>query len=175
MGEQNPYASQKYMNTEQLMLKISKKMGGIPADVKPALTNLRKTPLTPWESCKMGATKAVDEWLADPVTKEQPDGVDDKDHKGITALAYAVGADRLPIVKSLVGKKADVGNCDTNGNTAVHYAAGYGRKEVLDYLLGVKGDANKKNSDGKTPLDLAIKNNQAATQKALEAKGGKKS
>merc|ERR1711862_571165 len=110
-------ASQKYMNTEQLMLKISKKMGGIPADVRPALEKLRKNPLTFHEACMMGYEGAVDEYLANPTTKEQPDGVDDRDHKGITPLAYAIGADRLKIVKKLVDQKADPAVCDNAGNT----------------------------------------------------------
>jgi hypothetical protein len=170
IAENGPGASARYMGSEQLMLKVSRKMGGIPGEVKPELKKLDKTPLTLHEAAKMGSSSAVDEFLE----KELADGVDEKDSRGITALGYAIGANRLDIVKSLIKKKADAGACDTDGNTGIHYAAGYGRKEVLEHLIGEKGsNVNAKNSDGKTALDVAEKNGQSAAKDVLKKKGAK--
>merc|ERR1712012_663863 len=98
--------------------------------------------------------RSVEEWVANPETLETPEGLDVKDHQGITPLAYAVGANRLDVAKMLIEKKADPNNCDNKGRNAMHYAAGYGRKENIDYLKkqGVKVD--KADNDGKTPADV---------------------
>jgi len=144
------------------MIKISKRMGGIPPEVKPAVQALRSTPLTLHEACKMGTLKAVNDFLDNPSTTDQPDGIDAKDHRGITALGYAIGANRLDIVKLLIEKKADPKACDTNGNTGIHFAAGYGRKDIIDYLVKAGVSKTQANNDGKTPADFAAKNNQPA-------------
>jgi len=83
-------------------------------------------------------------------------------HRGITALGYAIGANRLDIVKLLIEKKADPKACDTNGNTGIHFAAGYGRKDIIDYLVKAGVSKTQANNDGKTPADFAAKNNQPA-------------
>merc|ERR1712183_819764 len=133
------------------------------------------SPMTIHEACQMGSMSALESFLGNASVTEHPDKVDLHDRKGISPLAYAVGAGRLPLVKKLIGAKADPASCDSAGNSGTHYAAGYGRKDVLEYLLTLKGDVNKKNNDGKTPTDWAVKNKQSATQKVLARKGGKTS
>jgi len=160
--ESNPNAGWKYSNSEPLMMKISKKMGGIPPELKPALNNLRKTPMTFHEACKMGATTSVANFVKSDSVLDQPDGIDGKDHKGITALAYAIGANRTEIVKLLLEKKANPAVCDTKGNSGIHYAAGYGRKDIIDLLVKAGASKTAANKDGKTPADVASQNNQAA-------------
>lgn len=170
-----PQVAQKYMFNENLMMKISKKMGGVPSEVRPEIKSLQKSPMTIHEACQMGSMSALENFLGNASVTEHPDSVDKHDRKGISPLAYAVGAGRLPLVKKLIEKKANPASCDSAGNSGIHYAAGYGRKDVLEYLITMKGDVNKKNNDGKTPADWAVKNKQSATQKVLEGKGGKTS
>ena len=62
-----------------------------------------------------------------------------KDYKGITALGYAIGANRIAVVKLLLDSRANPYAVDSSGNSGLHYAAGYGRKELLESLEGVEG------------------------------------
>merc|ERR1712217_447084 len=154
-------------NNEPLMLKISRAMGGIPEEVKPMLEKIHKNPATIQEACKMGDKKSVKDYLSAPGMD-----IEAKDAKGISCLGYAIGANRIEIVKLLMDKKANPQEVDTSGGTGVHYAAAYGRKELLEYLLKNGGNANKKNTAGQTPLALATKNKQTAVIDLLKQKGG---
>merc|ERR1712061_633902 len=98
--------------------------------------------------------------------------VDAKDAKGISCLGYAVGANRIAVVKLLMEKKANPKEVDANGGSAVHYAAAYGRKDLLEWLVKNGGDVNKQNTAGQTPLGLATKNKQTSTIDFLKQKGG---
>ena len=60
-----------------------------------------------------------------------------QDYKGITALGYAIGANRIAVVKLLLDSRANPYAVDSSGNSGLHYAAGYGRKELLESLGGV--------------------------------------
>ena len=68
-----------------------------------------------------------------------------EDHKGITPLGYAIGANRIAVVKLLLDNRANPYAVDSSGNSGLHYAAGYGRKELLEYLLkaGARGKSNR--------------------------------
>merc|ERR1719195_2275968 len=138
-------------NNEPLMLKLSRAMGGLPEEVKPALERIHKSPVTIQEACKMGDKKSVEDYLKAPGMD-----IDAKDAKGISCLGYAIGANRIAIVKMLMDKKAKPAEVDTSGGSGVHYAAAYGRKELLEFLLKNGGNANKKNTAGQTPLALAV-------------------
>merc|ERR1712137_276068 len=107
----------------------------------------------------MGKAQAVSDYLK----ATGGAGVDVADSKGVMPLGYAIGANRVAIVKTLLENKADPGACDTNGNTAAHIAAAYGRKDILNFLLGAGQSANAKNAAGQTPLALANKNKQEET------------
>ena len=61
--------------------------------------------------------------------------LDAQDVKGITALGYAIGGNRIAVVKLLLDSRANPYAVDSSGNSGLHYAAGYGRKELLEYLL----------------------------------------
>merc|ERR1719229_2145334 len=74
-------AVMKYYNDEELMLKFNQKMGGLP------------------EAAKNGDLKAVQEFLG----RKRP--LDAQDHKGITALGYAIGANRIAVVKLLLDSR----------------------------------------------------------------------
>merc|ERR1712203_224100 len=131
------------------MLKISKKMGGLPAEMQSQLKKLDETALTFHEACKMGDLKAVQECI----DKEQ--SLDAQDTKGITGLGYAVGANRIAVVKLLLDKRANPYSVDSSGNSGLHYAAGYGKKELLEYLLKVGVSPTQTNSQGQKPIDVA--------------------
>jgi hypothetical protein len=158
-------AAMKYYQDEELMLKISKKMGGLPAELQPALQKIEETPLTIHEAAKNGELKAVQEFLE----KKKP--LDAQDHKGITALGYAIGANRIAVVKLLLDQRANPYAVDSNGNSGCHYAAGYGRKELLEYLLKVGANVNQANAQGQSPLAVATQNKQEATVQILKAHG----
>merc|ERR1712060_600870 len=76
------------------------------------------TPITFHEACKRGNVKAVQDYLA----ANGESAVDEHDSKGITALGYAIGANRGAVVKLLVEKKADPFKVDSSGCSGLHYA-----------------------------------------------------
>merc|ERR1719195_1645801 len=152
-------------SNEPMMLKLSRAMGGLPEEVKPALEKIHKSPVTIQEACKMGDTKSVKDYLNAPGMS-----IDAKDAKGISCLGYAIGANRIAIVKLLMDKKANPAEVDTSGGSGIHYAAAYGRKDLLEFLIKAGGDVNKKNTAGQTPLALATRNKQTATMELLKSK-----
>jgi hypothetical protein len=156
-------------NDEQMMLKISAKMGGLSDQVKGALQALHDKPLTLHEACRNGNMDIVKEYI----TKNNQNGVsiDAECPNGITPLGYAVGANQAEIVKLLIGLKANPHAVDKVGNSGVHYAAGYGRTELLTFLLEAKADPKKANIQGKTPLELATINKQDASVEILKKRG----
>jgi len=158
-------ALMKYYQDEELMLKVSQKMGGIPGEVQGALKKLEETPLNLHEAAKNGDLKAVNEYLA----KKQP--LDGQDQKGITPLGYAIGANRIAVVKLLLDNRANPFAVDAAGNSGLHYAAGYGRKELCEYLMKVGASATQANAQGQTPMAVATMNKQQDVVNLLTSKG----
>mmetsp|Transcript_37425 Transcript_37425/g.60307 ORF Transcript_37425/g.60307 Transcript_37425/m.60307 type:complete len:269 (+) Transcript_37425:52-858(+) len=158
-------AAMKYYQDEGLMLKISQKMGGLPAELQPVLKKIDETPLTLHEAAKNGDLKAVQDFL----DRKKP--LDAQDHKGITPLGYAIGANRIAVVKLLLDSRANPYAVDSAGNSGLHYAAGYGRKELVEYLLKVGTSVNQPNAQGQTPIAVATMNNQEAVIQILRAHG----
>eukprot|EP00929_Paragymnodinium_shiwhaense_P048156 TRINITY_DN2438_c0_g1_i2.p1 TRINITY_DN2438_c0_g1~~TRINITY_DN2438_c0_g1_i2.p1 ORF type:complete len:272 (+),score=118.30 TRINITY_DN2438_c0_g1_i2:84-899(+) len=158
-------AIMKYQQDEELMLKVSQKMGGVPAEMQATLKKLEETPLNLHEAAKNGDLKAVNEYL----TNKQP--LDGQDHKGITPLGYAIGANRIAVVKLLLDNRANPFAVDSAGNSGLHYAAGYGRKELVEYLLKVGASATQMNSQGQTPMAVATMNRQQDIVSLLSSKG----
>merc|ERR1719453_2971229 len=156
----------KYYQDEELMLKISQKMGGLPQELNATIKKLEDTPLSIHEAAKMGDLKAVQEYMA----KGQP--LDAQDQKGITPLGYAIGANRIAVVKLLLDKRANPFAVDATGNCGLHYAAGYGRKELLEYLMKTGASVNQTNAKGQTPLAVTTMNKQAAAMELLQQHGG---
>jgi len=154
-----------HSNNEPLLVKVSRAVGGIPDDMKEFMTKSATTPVNLHDACKMGLTQAVTDYIAAGGALDTPDS------KGIMPLGYAIGANRVAIVKALVEKGADASKCDTHGNTAVHIAAAYGRKDLLSFLLGAGQNANARNEGGQTPLTLATKNKMLEAVDVLKAKG----
>eukprot|EP00438_Fugacium_kawagutii_P029397 Skav223378 [mRNA] locus=scaffold2634:99353:102100:+ [translate_table: standard] len=152
-------AAMKYYQDEELMLKISAKMGALEAakrgDVAAVKTFLDKN--KPLDS--------QDAWrhLGNPE--------ETMDHKGITPLGYAIGANRIAVVKLLLDSRANPYSVDSSGNSGLHYAAGYGRRELLEYLLKVGANVNQPNAQGLTPLAAATQNRQEGTMGVLRAHG----
>eukprot|EP00437_Effrenium_voratum_P007812 CAMPEP_0181429002 /NCGR_PEP_ID=MMETSP1110-20121109/16975_1 /TAXON_ID=174948 /ORGANISM="Symbiodinium sp., Strain CCMP421" /LENGTH=185 /DNA_ID=CAMNT_0023552257 /DNA_START=62 /DNA_END=616 /DNA_ORIENTATION=+ len=81
-------AAMKYYQDEELMLKISQKMGGLPAELSPVLQKIEDTAMTLHEAAKRGDLTAVKSFL----DRKKP--LDAQDYKGITPLGYAIGANR---------------------------------------------------------------------------------
>mmetsp|Transcript_31837 Transcript_31837/g.59868 ORF Transcript_31837/g.59868 Transcript_31837/m.59868 type:complete len:265 (-) Transcript_31837:271-1065(-) len=158
-------AAMKFYQDEELMLKISQKMGGLPADLQPVLQKIDEASLTVHEAAKKGDLASVQKFLE----KKKP--IDAQDFKGITALGYAIGANRIAIVKLLLDSRANPYAVDSSGNSGLHYAAGYGRRELLEYLLKVGANVNQPNAQGATPLAVATQNRQEGTVQVLKAHG----
>eukprot|EP00416_Gambierdiscus_australes_P029554 CAMPEP_0171093390 /NCGR_PEP_ID=MMETSP0766_2-20121228/39053_1 /TAXON_ID=439317 /ORGANISM="Gambierdiscus australes, Strain CAWD 149" /LENGTH=251 /DNA_ID=CAMNT_0011551831 /DNA_START=146 /DNA_END=901 /DNA_ORIENTATION=- len=158
-------AAMKHYHDEELMLKFSQKMGGLPSELQPVLKKLDETPLTLHEAAKNGDLKAVQEFLG----TGKP--LDAQDHKGITALGYAIGANRIAVVKLLLDSRANPYAVDASGNSGLHYAAGYGRKELVEFLLKTGAAVNQVNAQGLSPLSVATQNKQEATIQVLRAHG----
>jgi len=158
-------AVMKHYQDEELMLKFSKAMGGLPEELKPALKKIDDTPLSLHEAAKMGDLKSVQEHLE----KKRP--LDAQDPKGITALGYAVGANRIAVVKLLLDNRANPFAVDSSGNSALHYAAGYGRKELVEYLLKTGSSVAQANAQGRKPLDVATQNRHEAVVQLLRSHG----
>merc|ERR1712207_141227 len=64
---------------------------------------------------------------SDPEFLGRKKPLDGQDHKGITALGYAIGANKIAVVKLLLDNRANPFAVDSSGNSGLHYAAGYGR------------------------------------------------
>mmetsp|Transcript_13034 Transcript_13034/g.28759 ORF Transcript_13034/g.28759 Transcript_13034/m.28759 type:complete len:269 (+) Transcript_13034:60-866(+) len=158
-------AMMKYYQDEELMLKISKKMGGLPVELQGALKKIDETPLTIHEAAKNGDLKQVQEY----VEKKKP--LDAQDDKGITPLGYAIGANRIAVVKLLLDSRANPFSVDSQGNSGLHYASGYGRKELVEYLLKTGASATQPNSQGQTPLAVATTNQHTSVCDVLKAHG----
>jgi hypothetical protein len=160
-------AAMKHLQDEDLMVKFSQKMGGVPQELQPTLKKIDDTPLTLHEAAKNGDLNAVQEYL------ERKKPLDAQDHKGITPLGYAIGANRIAVVKLLLDSRANPFAVDASGNSGLHYAAGYGRKELVEYLLKVGASVGQANSQGLTPLAVATTNRQEAVLEVLRAHGAK--
>lgn len=158
-------AAMKHCNDDELMLKFSQKMGGLPQELRPVMQKLEETPMTIHEAAKMGDLKAVQEFL------ENKKPLDAQDQKGITPLGYAIGANRIAVVKLLLDNRANPFAVDASGNSGLHYAAGYGRKELLEYLLKTGGNVHQTNAQGQTPLVAARANTQQDAIQILQAHG----
>jgi len=158
-------AMMKYYQDEELMLKISQKMGGLPQELQSTMKKIDDTPLNIHEAAKNGDLKAVNEYLA----KKQP--LDAQDQKGITPLGYAIGANRIAVVKLLLDNRANPFAVDSNGCSGLHYAAGYARKELVEYLMKTGASVNQQNAQGQTPLAVATQNRHEAIVELLKTKG----
>jgi len=158
-------AVMKHYQNDELMLKFSKAMGGVPGELQPALSKINDTPLSLHEAAKNGDLKAVQEFL----DKKKP--LDGQDQKGITPLGYAVGANRIAVVKLLLDSRANPFAVDSSGNSALHYAAGYGRKELVEYLLKTGSNVSQANSQGRRPLDVATQNKHDLVIQVLKSHG----
>merc|ERR1711972_333759 len=113
---------------------MGRAMGGIPEEVKPALEKIHKAPATVQEACKMGDVTSVRAFL-----EANGSDIEAKDAKGISCLGYAVGANRIAVVKLLMENKANPAEVDTSGGSGIHYAAAYGRKDLLECLIKAGG------------------------------------
>jgi len=158
-------AAMKHSQDEELMIKFSQKMGGVPQDLQSSLKKIDDTSLTLHEAAKNGDLKAVTEYL------ERQKPLDSQDHKGITPLGYAIGANRIAVVKLLLDSRANPFAVDASGNSGLHYAAGYGRKELVEYLLKVGASVQQSNAQGQTPLAVATMNKQTTAIEVLKAHG----
>jgi|EP00669_Euglena_mutabilis_P006518 hypothetical protein len=151
-------AVMKYYNDEGFLRAVSQKMGGVPKEMQTAMATIH-------DNIRAGDLAAVQKHLSYGVSP------DTKDAAGISALHFAVGVNRLDILKALMDAKADPKVVDNQGNSVLHYAAGYGHVQTTEYFLQCGLPINATNNAGETPLDLAVRNNHAAVVATLKSRG----
>lgn len=151
-------AVMKYYNDENFLRAVSQKMGGVPKEMRQAMMSIH-------ECIRAGDLAGVQKLLSHGISPN------DKDSNGISAMHYAVGVNRLDILKVLMDKNADPKVVDNAGSTLLHYAAGYGHVQTTDYFLQCGLNVNATNAAGETPLDLALRNNHANVVASLRSKG----
>merc|ERR1712167_284589 len=132
----------KYLGDEEIMRKVSQKLGGISPEMMKALTTIENTSVSLHDAARRGDLQRIQEFLQDGKD------VNAKDFKVVTPLGYAVGHDQLSIVKVLIDAKANINDVDSAGNSAVHFAAGYGKVKVLEHLLCAWRDNIEGEPDG---------------------------
>lgn len=156
-------AALKHYRDEKLMLLVNTKLGG--SVLAAACNQSGGGELSLHDACKRGDLKAVREYLA---TKAP---IDTQDHLGVTPLGYAIGANRLVLVKLLINSRANPYSVDSSGNGGVHYAAGYGRTQLLEYFLDVGVSVMMPNCKGQTTMQIAAINKQEAIMDILKRHG----
>jgi hypothetical protein len=165
--QHGPDVLMKYLQNEDIMRKVSQKLGGINPEMMKQLTAIQESSVSLHDAAKRGDLQRLQEYLQDGKD------VNAKDFKGVTALGYAVGHDQLSVVKVLIDAKANLNDVDSAGNSAVHFAAGYGRLKVLEHLLARGAAASKANQQGQTPLAVAAQNKQQQAVALLQRHGAK--
>jgi hypothetical protein len=164
-GKDGIVAAFKACQDDELMVKLSKKMGGIPPELLSILQKLQGTSMTIHEACKRGDIASIKACLANGPAANEPD------NKGISPLGYAIGAGKGDAVQLLLESAANPLSVDSNGNSGLHYASGYGRLELVEVLLKAKANVNQANAQGQTPLALATVNNRTSMIAALQQHG----
>lgn len=91
--------------------------------------------------------------------------------RGESPLADAVQHSNHALIKSLIGKKADVNASQADGMTALHWAAQNDDPGSVKALLKAGADATVTNRYGITPLWIACRNGNEAIVKQLLAAG----
>jgi hypothetical protein len=167
IAKNGPDVVMTYLKDENLMRKISQKLGGINPEMLKQLTAINDSSVSLHDAARRGDLQRIQEFLKDGKN------VNSKDFKGVTPLGYAVGHDQLSVVKVLIDAKANINEIDSAGNSAVHFAAGYGRVKVLEHLLARGANASKVNQMGLTPLAAAQQNNQQQAVAILQRNGAK--
>lgn len=96
--------------------------------------------------------------------------VDQPDAEGLTALQWAVLANRAEIAELLLDRGADVNHVDQHGMTALLYAASidFGDSRIVDLLLARGARRDARTPEGLTALDLARKYRHTRLIKSLE-------
>jgi len=165
--QNGPDVLMKYLQNEDIMRKVSQKLGGISPEMLKQLTQINDSSVSLHDAARKGDLQKLQEFLKDGKD------VNAKDFKGVTALGYAVGHDQLSVVKVLIDAKANINDVDSTGNSAVHFAAGYGRVKVLEHLLARGANHSKVNQMGLTPMGAAQQNNQQEAVTFLQRHGAK--
>eukprot|EP00439_Symbiodinium_sp_Y106_P001330 s5074_g1.t1 len=149
-------AVMKYYQDEDLMLKISQKMGGLPSELQPVLRKIEDTSLTLHEAAKKGDLAAVQQFL----DKNKP--LDAQDFKGITPLGYAIGAlheaakkGDLAAVQQFLDKNKPLDAQDFKGITPLGYAIGANRIAVVKKLMDSRANPYAVDSSGNSGLHYA--------------------
>ncbi|HDR8994433.1 TPA: ankyrin repeat domain-containing protein [Burkholderia vietnamiensis] len=94
--------------------------------------------------------------------------LDVQDDQGWTAMAYAVDAEQLDIVKSLVNAGASLGTSHVTGKFYfLHDAATQGMEPMITYLLEQGLNVNEADGNGITPLHCAAQYGHATAARAL--------
>merc|ERR1719161_1175156 len=145
----------KYLKNEELMRKMSQKVGGISPELMQQLKIIEDAGVSLHDAAKKSDLPKIREFLSGG---KDPNA---RDLKGVTPLGYAVGHDQISAVKMLIDAKANLDDVDSAGNSSVHFAAAYGRDRILSLLVEGGAAVSKVNREGLTPLAVTHRNMSA--------------
>lgn len=95
-----------------------------------------------------------------------------------TQLRAAILSEKIPLVKQLLGKGANVNFMKADGVRPLHIAASTGNKQIVELLITAGAHVNASDIADRTPLSIAIENGRRDTVELLlahDARAGKPS
>ncbi|CAI4214336.1 unnamed protein product [Parascedosporium putredinis] len=114
-------------------------------------TRKLKTHLNPLHMACISSNRAVVAFLLE----RKLVGINNKTHRGYTAMHLAVRFHNAEILSLLVEYGADIGAVDNLGQLPLHWAVAWGYLDAVEFLLS-KGSPQTRNYLGKTPLTIAV-------------------
>jgi hypothetical protein len=114
------------------------------------------------EAAKRGDSHAVRHIL-----QTRPDGVQDRDASGYTALHWAGIRGHWRIVAELVAAGAPVDAVGGDGGTPLHWACHHDRTDMVELLLDAGADLGVANRWGRTPFHVASRRGCAGVARLL--------
>uniref|UniRef100_A0A4W3JI12 Palmitoyltransferase n=2 Tax=Callorhinchus milii TaxID=7868 RepID=A0A4W3JI12_CALMI len=93
--------------------------------------------------------------------------LDERDHRGCTALIIAAQYGHITLCCYLMGKGASLQMCDHEGDSALHWAAFHGHCELTRLLIYSGFDPRQPDAFGQIPLHLAVLSGDFLTVQVL--------
>lgn len=125
-----------------------------------------------WDAAISGDTVAIATALADGAKIDSLDTR--RNMNGRFALNWAAWNNRVPAIRLLLARGANINATNRTGFTAVHHAAEAGSADALKFLLESGADLTIPNAEGAYPIDTARAHGNLAAIEVLEAAGRKK-
>ncbi len=125
-----------------------------------------------WDAAISGDTVSIAAALDDGAKIDSLDTR--RTQNGRRALNWAAWNNRVPAIRLLLARGADINAINRTGFSAVHHAAEAGSTDALRFLLEAGADLTIPNAEGAYPIDTARAHGNLAAIEILEAAGRKK-